>query len=510
MSALLRISGNKASPIKTIGLIAGPLLFIYFQFFTNLSPEQPAVSATLAVAVLMAVWWVTEAVPLAITSLLPVALFPLLSIMDGKDVSSTYFNHVIFLFIGGFMVALAMQKWDLHKRIALRILMVTGVSPGRILLGFMLATAFLSMWISNTATTMMMVPILISIIVKLEEIIGEKNISRYSIGLLLGVAYSASIGGIATLVGTPPNLSFARIFQIMFPAAPDISFANWFLFAFPVTFIFFIIVWIYLYLLFKPKTKILGCDISGIVKEVGSQVKTLKEGDEVYGDISESGFGGFAEYVSVDEKALAKKPPKMTFEEAAATSHAAMLAVQGLFDKGKIQKGQKVLINGAGGGVGTLGIQIIKEFNCEVTGVDSADKFEIMRSMGYDHVIDYKTEDSTKNGKQYDLILDTKTNRPIRHYVRSLSPNGKYVTVGGLTSKLMQVLYMAPFISLFNKKKICLVVLKPNKDLDYINKLFEDGKLKYVLDGPYNLSELPKAMQYYGEGKHKGKVVITL
>ena len=239
----------------SLGFFGGIATFLAIVLFGNLDPSHPEVTYTLATALLMAIWWITEVVPLAVTSLLPVVLFPLLGVMNGKDVSSTYFNHVIFLFIGGFIVALAMQKWDLHKRIALRILMVTGVSPGRILLGFMLATSFLSMWISNTATTMMMVPILISIIVKLEDIIGKKNIDRYSIGLLLGVAYSASIGGIATLVGTPPNLSFVRIFQIMFPEAPDISFANWFIFAFPVTFIFFIIVWIYLYLLFKPKSK---------------------------------------------------------------------------------------------------------------------------------------------------------------------------------------------------------------------------------------------------------------
>ncbi len=251
----------------SLGFFGGIATFFAIVFFGNLDPDHPEVTYTLATALLMAIWWITEVVPLAVTSLLPVVLFPLLGVMNGKDVSSTYFNHVIFLFIGGFIVAIAMQKWDLHKRIALKILMVTGVSPGRILLGFMLATSFLSMWISNTATTMMMVPILISIIQKLEEIIGEKNIKRYSIGLLLGVAYSASIGGIATLVGTPPNLSFARIFQIMFPEAPDISFANWFIFAFPVTVIFFCIVWIYLYFLFKPTSKNWGDIDSKTFKE---------------------------------------------------------------------------------------------------------------------------------------------------------------------------------------------------------------------------------------------------
>lgn len=236
-----------------IGFVIAPLLFIWITLFMDLEPGKPAVTYTLGVAVLMAIWWVTEVVPLAITALLPVVLFPIFGVMNGKDVSSTYFNHVIFLFIGGFLVALAMQKWDLHKRIAIRILLITGSSPARILLGFMLATSFLSMWISNTATAMMMVPILLSITKKMEEFIKAKELKKYSVGLLLGVAYSASIGGIATLVGTPPNLSFARIFQIMFPSAPEISFSTWFIYALPISFIFFIITWGYLYMIYRPK-----------------------------------------------------------------------------------------------------------------------------------------------------------------------------------------------------------------------------------------------------------------
>ncbi len=236
-----------------ISFVITPLISLSLILFTDLDPGNPLVTATLAVALLMAVWWVTEAVPLAVTSLLPVALFPLLGIMNGKDVSSVYFNDVIFLFMGGFVIALAMQRWNLHRRIALRILVITGVSPGRILLGFMLATAFLSMWISNTATAMMMIPILLSIITKLEEISGKESVSKFSTGLLLAVAYSASIGGIATLVGTPPNLSFARIFHIYFPDAPELSFARWFIFALPTAVAIFGVAWLYLYLMFKPK-----------------------------------------------------------------------------------------------------------------------------------------------------------------------------------------------------------------------------------------------------------------
>ncbi|MEJ2594848.1 MAG: SLC13 family permease [bacterium] len=248
---------NKAvfSPRLISGFVLAPLVFLGLVIFVDLDPAQPAITYTLAIAILMAIWWITEIIPLAVTALLPVVLFPLFGIMNGKDVSSAYFNHVIFLFIGGFMVALAMQRWDLHKRIALAILVVTGSSPARILLGFMLATAFLSMWISNTATAMMMVPILLSIIKKLEDHLSKKSIGKYTTGLLLGVAYSASIGGVATLVGTPPNLSFARIYQIMFPNAPDISFSDWFLFAMPITIISFVITWAYLYYRFRPREK---------------------------------------------------------------------------------------------------------------------------------------------------------------------------------------------------------------------------------------------------------------
>ncbi len=240
---------------ELIGYIIAPLTFLYIVIFVDLEPGKPAVTYTLAIALLMAFWWVTEVLPIAITALLPVVLFPLFGVMNGKDVSSAYFNHVIFLFIGGFIVALAMQKWNLHKRIALKILSITGSSPAKILFGFMFASAFLSMWISNTATAMMMVPILLSIITKLEEYFEKEDLKKYSIGLLLGVAYGSSIGGIATLVGTPPNLSFARIFQIMFPNSPEIGFASWFIYAAPISIIFFIITWIYLYQLYKPKNE---------------------------------------------------------------------------------------------------------------------------------------------------------------------------------------------------------------------------------------------------------------
>ena len=236
--------------IKTMVFLAAPILFLYLVFFVDLDKNNPAITYTLAVALLMALWWITEVVPLAVTSLLPFVLFPILGVMNGKVVASNYFNDVIFLFLGGFLFALAMQKWNLHRRIALKLLLLVGSSPARIMLGFMLATSFLSMWISNTATTMLMVPILMSIILKFEELNKSSNISSFSAGLLLAVAYSASIGGISTLVGTPPNLSFARIFVIYFPDGPEISFASWFFYAFPIVIVLLTITFGYLYLVF--------------------------------------------------------------------------------------------------------------------------------------------------------------------------------------------------------------------------------------------------------------------
>jgi NADPH:quinone reductase-like Zn-dependent oxidoreductase len=261
--------------------------------------------------------------------------------------------------------------------------------------------------------------------------------------------------------------------------------------------------------LLKPKRKILGSDIAGRIEAVGKNVEQLQAGDEVFGDLS-GGWGGFAEYVCARENALALKPAGMAFDEAAAIPQAAMLAVQGLLDKGQIQSGQKLLINGAGGGVGTFAVQIAKLYNAEVTGVDSTGKLDMMRSMGFDHVIDYTQEDFTKTGQCYDLILDVKTNRSMFDYTRALRPNGIYVTVGGDMIRLFQAFILGPWISMINKKKIRVVGLKQNKDLAYMNELFEASKVKAVMDGPYKLSEVPEAMQYFGEGNHKGKIIIAV
>jgi NADPH:quinone reductase-like Zn-dependent oxidoreductase len=263
------------------------------------------------------------------------------------------------------------------------------------------------------------------------------------------------------------------------------------------------------YGLFKPRIQIPGSDIAGRIEAVGSKVRRFKVGDEVFGDLSEK-WGGFAEYVCAHENALELKLPSMKFSEAAAIPQAAMLAVQGLIDKGKIQCGQKLLINGAGGGVGTFGLQIAKLNGVEVTAVDSAPKLSMLSSMGADEVIDYKQEDFTGNGKRYDVILDVKTNRSISHYLRALSPNGSYITVGGSIWRLFQALILGPLISLFTRKKIIIVALKPNKDLAYMNKQFEAGNIKPVLDREFQLEEIRDAFELFRKGEHRGKVVINV
>jgi NADPH:quinone reductase-like Zn-dependent oxidoreductase len=262
--------------------------------------------------------------------------------------------------------------------------------------------------------------------------------------------------------------------------------------------------------LIRPRVSVLGAEVAGTVEAVGDGATKFQPGDQVYGDISETGLGGFAEYVCVPEDSLIRMPQGMTFEQAAALPHAAMLALQGLVDIGRIRRGERVLINGAGGGVGAIGVQIAKQYGAEVTGVDSAPKLDALRSMGFDHVIDYRREDFTRNGQRYDLILDTKTNRSTFRYLRSLNSGGRYVTVGGNLPRLLQALCMGPLVSRFSGKRVRVVGLKPNKDLGYVNDLFERNGLRCVIDGPYRLSDIPQAVQRFGEAMHIGKIVITV
>lgn len=256
----------------------------------------------------------------------------------------------------------------------------------------------------------------------------------------------------------------------------------------------------------KPKYKILGADVAGCIEAVGKNVTQFRPGDEVFGDISGCSWGGFAEYVCAHENALTLKSPRMTFDEAACMAQAAVLALQGLCMKEQIQKGQRVLINGAGGGVGTFAIQIAKSYGAEVTGVDSTGKLQMMRSIGADHVIDYTREDFTRNGKQYDYILDVMAHRSVSDYKRVLSDKGIYIVVGGSTSLILRILFFG-----FLEKKISILIHKPDKkDLNIIKELFEQGKLVPVIDSRYRLDQLPEALAYFGEGRAQGKVVITI
>ena len=262
-----------------------------------------------------------------------------------------------------------------------------------------------------------------------------------------------------------------------------------------------------------PRVRILGSDIAGRVTAVGGGVQRFRVGDEVYGDLSRfgaGGWGGFAEYACAPETALVRKPPRMTFEQAAALPQAGQLAVQGLFAAGPLRSGQKILINGAGGGVGTIAVQLAKSQDVEVTGVDSALKFEMMRAIGFDHLIDYRKENFARNGRSYDLILDTKTTRSPFAYARSLNPGGTYATVGGDLARLFQFPIFGWCIRKTTRKSVRLIMLKQNQDLAYLNERFEAGHLMPVIDGPYKLSEAPEAFHRFGAGVHMGKVVITM
>ncbi|MZQ86948.1 zinc-binding dehydrogenase [Paenibacillus sp. 5J-6] len=261
----------------------------------------------------------------------------------------------------------------------------------------------------------------------------------------------------------------------------------------------------------KPKFKILGADIAGTVEAVGSKVKQFHPGDEVFGDISGSGWGGFAEYVSVREDTITLKPSHMTFDEAAALPQAGVLALQGLRDKGKIRRGMKILVNGAGGGVGTFAVQFAKAIGAEVVAVDSAVKLEMLTGLGADEVIDYATKDFTQNGQQYDLILDVVGNRSIIDYKKSLSPSGTYVMVGGPMARIFQVMCLGPWISMTENKNMGILIHKPNQqDQKDLERLVEAGQIIPIIDKRFSLSEVPDALQYLGEGHAKGKVVIQI
>jgi len=261
----------------------------------------------------------------------------------------------------------------------------------------------------------------------------------------------------------------------------------------------------------KPKKIIPGIDIAGKVEAIGANVKEFRPGDEVFGDC---GWGGaFAEYVCVKEKSVVRKPSNISFEEGASISVAAMSALQGLRDKGRIKPGQKVLINGASGGVGTFAVQLAKHFGAEVTGVCSTGKLNLVRSIDADKVIDYTKEDFINTTQKYDLIIDNVANRSVADLKRALSPNGRCVIIGfSSLSRLFQHMFLAPLVSMFGSKKIfSLGSVQPNKkDLNFLKELLETGKIKPVIDRIYPLSDVAEAIRYVEEGHARGKVVINI
>ncbi|MBK6326961.1 MAG: NAD(P)-dependent alcohol dehydrogenase [Chloroflexi bacterium] len=262
----------------------------------------------------------------------------------------------------------------------------------------------------------------------------------------------------------------------------------------------------------QPKNKILGGDVAGRIEAVGRYVKQFKPGDEVFGYLpSATGRGTFAEYVCANENAITLKPANLTFEQAAAVPLAALTALQGLRDNGHIQSGQKVLINGASGGVGTFAVQIAKAFGAEVTAVCSTRNLDMAHSIGADHTIDYTKEDFTRNGQQYDLILAVNGYHPISEYLHALSPEGIYVVAGGSMFQLFQAALQGRKTSKTTRQKTYVVSLVQNqKDLVFMQNLLESGKVVPVIDGCYPLSKAAEALWYFEKEHAQGKVIITV
>jgi NADPH:quinone reductase-like Zn-dependent oxidoreductase len=261
----------------------------------------------------------------------------------------------------------------------------------------------------------------------------------------------------------------------------------------------------------KPRHRVLGADIAGVVAAVGSSSSVFRPGDEVFGDLSGCEWGGFAEYARAKEAALTPKPDGASFAEAAAIPQAAVLALQGLRDSGKLANGHRVLINGAGGGVGTFAIQYAKLQGAEVTGVDAADKLELLRSVGADYALDYKLDDFTAALGRYDLILDVVGTRSALRIKRALSPGGTYVMIGGTAPRLLQTLLLGPIVRLLEKKKLTILIHKPNHGDQLIWKeLVEAGKAKPVIDRQFALDEGAEALRYFGEGGVRGKIIVRI
>jgi NADPH:quinone reductase-like Zn-dependent oxidoreductase len=262
--------------------------------------------------------------------------------------------------------------------------------------------------------------------------------------------------------------------------------------------------------LLKPKIRILGCDVAGEVEGVGDRVTQFKPGDQVFGDLSESGFGAFAEYVCVPEKALMLKPAHVTFEQAAAVPVSALAALQGLRDVGQLQVGQRVLVIGAGGGVGSFAVQIAKALGANVSAMCSNGKLETVRSLNPDHLLDSAT-DLTQVNQQYDLILDTAAYRSAWDYKKLLKPGGFYILVGGSMARLFQVMIFGALMGKIMNCRLKCLVSKPNQsDLETLKDWLETGKIQPCIDRSYPLSEVPEAIRSVEQGKTRGKVTIKL
>jgi NADPH:quinone reductase-like Zn-dependent oxidoreductase len=260
----------------------------------------------------------------------------------------------------------------------------------------------------------------------------------------------------------------------------------------------------------KPPHPVLGADVAGRVEAVGRNVRDFQAGNDVYGDLSGSGWGGFAEYATARADVLARMPASLTFEQAASIPQAGVLALQAL-RKAQLREGQRVVINGAGGGVGTIATQVAKAAGAEVTGVDRADKLDLLREIGADHVIDFAQQDFTRNGRQYDLIVDVVARRSVFDYARALAPGGRFVIVGGATWRILQVVALGPVISRLRGKKLGLLLHRPNRqDLEALAGEFDLGRLQPVIDRTCPLSDLVEAFRYFGAGNAKGKVVIAV
>jgi NADPH:quinone reductase-like Zn-dependent oxidoreductase len=263
--------------------------------------------------------------------------------------------------------------------------------------------------------------------------------------------------------------------------------------------------------MFKPKNPRPGEDVAGTIESVGRNVTQLRPGDEVFGDLCECGSGGFAEYVCAKEDALVLKPGNISFEQAAAVPMAAVTALHGLRDAGHIQPGQKVLINGASGGVGTFAVQIAKSFGAEVTAVCSTRNLEQARKLGADHVIDYTQEDFTRNGQRYNLILASNGYHRLGDYKRALVLDGTYVMVGGSLAQIMQAMLLGKWMSRQAGKKMATLASRPKKiDLEFITGLIETGKVVPFVDRCYPISDVAEALRYLGEGHARDKVVIKI